>query len=327
MSSFWSFSLRERSASVGPDDVARRIARVQLHLAQINVATLVQPMEHPDIAPFANALDPVNALAESSPGFVWRLQTEEGNATAIRAFPNPLTIPNMSVWESLDALRQFVYRGMHRDFFRRRAEWFEAGSSTAMWWVPTGTLPTLDDAKTRLHFLERFGPSPYAFEMGLQFPTLVVVPRELDHPDVAPLLAQLDHELLAGTPDGGSNFIHIAAEHVAPGNGAFFVAYLDGQPSACGAYRRIDGAPGAAEVKRMWARPDRRGTKLGAAVLATIEQAAVAEGFTELRLETGEHLVEAVGLYRRFGFDACEPWGEYVGVPFSYTMSKSLTAA
>ena len=305
----------------------RRIARVQLHLAQVNIATLIQPIDHPDSAPFADALAPVNALADASPGFVWRLQTEEGNATSIQAFPNPHTIPNLSVWESVDALRQFAYRGMHRDFFRRRAEWFQSGSRTALWWVPAGELPTMDDAKARLHFLDRFGPTPYAFEIGVQLPTLVVVPRELDHSDVAPMLERLDRELLASTPDGGSNFLHIESEHVAPGNGAFFVAYLDGQPSACGAYRRIDGEPGAAEVKRMWAHPDRRGMKLGAAVLATIEQAAAAQGFSELRLETGEHLVEAVGLYRRFGFEACEPWGEYVGVPFSYTMSKPLAPA
>lgn len=300
---------------------------MELHLAQVNVATLRQPMEHPATAPFAEGLDPVNALAESSPGFVWRLQTEEGNATSIRAFPNPLTIPNLSVWESLPQLRDFVYRGVHRDFFRQRADWFEAGSVTAMWWIPAGTLPTLDDAKSRLTFIDRFGPSPWAFEMGQQFPTLVVVARELDHPDVAAMIGRLNSELKARTPQGGSNFFHLAAEHVEPGNGAFYVAYLDGSPAACGAYRRIDEAPGAAEVKRMWAHPDHRGNKLGAAVLATIEAAAVAEGYRELRLETGEYLTEAVGLYRRFGFDACDSWGEYAGVPLSYTMSKPLTPA
>ncbi|MDO8362120.1 MAG: GNAT family N-acetyltransferase [Actinomycetota bacterium] len=295
-----------------------------LHLAQLNIATLRQPMDHADTAAFADGLAPVNAGAEASPGFVWRLQTEAGDATSIQVFPNPLTIVNLTMWESLQALRDFAYRGLHRDFFRRRGEWFESGSQAVMWWQPAGTVPTVQQAKARLDFADSFGPSPYAFEMGQQFPPLVVVPCPLDHPHVAPMLQQLDRELLESTPEGGSNFLHIAPEHVAEGNGAFYIAYLDGAPVACGAYRRIEGVPGAAEVKRMWASPAHRGAKLGAAVLATIEAAARADGFTELRLETGEHLTAAVGLYRKVGFDACPPWGEYVGVPHSYTMSKPL---
>jgi len=190
--------------------------------------------------------------------------------------------------------------------------------------VPAGTIPTLAECTARLEFLLRHGPSPYAFETGQKFPTLVVVARPLGHPDVAPMLARLDRELLDSTPEGGSNFITIAPEHVAEGNGAFYVAYLDDEPVACGAYRRIEGEPGAAEVKRMWADPAHRGNKLGAAVLATIETAARADGFTELRLETGEHLTAAIGLYTRFGFAPCENWGEYAGVPLSHCMSKSL---
>lgn len=297
---------------------------MQLHLAQLNVGTLRHPIEHEATRPFTEGLDPVNALADAAPGFVWRLQTEEGNATAIQPFANPLTITNLSVWESMDTFRGFVFRGTHRDFLRRRGEWFEAGSQAVLWWVPAGTVPTLDDALARLRFVQRFGPTAHAFEMGDHFPTLVVVRTPLTDPVVAPMLARLDAELIDGTPEGGSNFLHIAAEHVEEGNGAFFVAHHDGVPRACGAYRRIEGVPGAAEVKRMWADPDVRGAKLGAAVLATIEAAARADGFTELRLETGEHLTTAVGLYRTFGFEQCENWGEYAGVPFSYCMSKRL---
>jgi putative acetyltransferase len=153
-------------------------------------------------------------------------------------------------------------------------------------------------------------------------PTLEILPRPLHHPDVRPLLDRLDRELLAAEPEGGTVFVHIDPTEVDPGNGAFFIAYVDGAPSACGAYRRIDGR--SAEVKRMWADPARRGEGLGAAILATIEEAAAAEGYEELRLETGEHLTAAVGLYRRFGFVPCEPWGEYVDAPFSYCMAKRL---
>ena len=297
---------------------------MQLHLAQLNIGTLRRPLDDAATQPFAEGLDPVNALADAAPGFVWRLQTDEGNATAIQPFENPLTITNMSVWQNLESLREFAFRGTHRDFLRRRGEWFEAGSQSAMWWVPAGTVPTLAEGIARLRFVEQFGPTAYAFELGDHFPTLVVVRTPLTDPVVAPMLARLDAELIDGTPEGGSNFLHIAAEHVEEGSGAFYVAHHDGVPRACGAYRRIEGVPGAAEVKRMWADPEVRGGKLGAAVLATIETAARADGFSELRLETGEHLTPAVGLYRTFGFEECAQWGEYEGVPLSYCMSKRL---
>jgi len=299
---------------------------VQLHLAQLNVATLRQSMDHADTAGFADGLMPVNSLAESTSGFVWRMQTDAGDATSIGIFPNPLTIPNLTVWESLAALRDFVYCSLHRDFSHRRAEWFEVGSLTVMWWIPAGATPTVHDARARLGFIERFGPSPYAFEMGQQFAPLVVVRRDLNHPDVGPMIEQLNRELIDTEPDGGKCFHSLSAAEVQDG-GAFFVAYLDDAPLACGAYRRVDATPGAAEVKRMWAHPDSRGFKLGAAILATIVQAATADGYRELKLETGEHLTAAVGLYRRAGFEQCEPWGEYTDSPLSHCMRMTLDAS
>ena len=280
-------------------------------------------MDHPDTASFVALLDEVNSRAEASPGFVWRHGIDSRDVDGPPVYDDPLVLVNASVWHSLGHLRDFAYKGFHRDVFRRRGEWF-ISSHAVMWWVPAGTIPTLDECKARLDFLLRHGPSPYAFETGQKFPTLAVVARPLNHPDVAPMLARLDRELLDSTPEGGSNFITIAPEHVADGNGAFYVAYLDDAPVACGAYRRIMGVPGAAEVKRMWADPAHRGNKLGAAVLATIEAAARADGFEELRLETGEHLTAAIGLYTRFGFAQCDNWGEYASVPLSYCMSKRL---
>lgn len=272
------------------------------------------------------ALPTVNSLGEAAPGFVWRLQSDGGDATSIQAFPDPLAIVNLTVWESAQALRDFAYRGTHRDFFRRRAEWFVEGSRTALWWVPAGTVPTVEDARSRLEFIQRFGPSPYAFEMGQQFPQLVIVRRDLDHPDVGPMIQQLNRELLDSEPEGGICFHSLDHAEVRDGGG-FFVAYLDGVPSACGAYRRIDGVDGlagTAEVKRMWVHPDARGSKLGAAILATIIGAATADGYTALQLETGEHLPTAVGLYRRVGFQPCPPWGEYVDSPLSYCLRLEL---
>jgi GNAT superfamily N-acetyltransferase len=303
-------------------------SREGLHLAQFNIGTLLQPLDHPGTAGFVGGLEQINALAERSPGFVWRLKDEHGDATSINVYPNPLTIVNLTVWESPEALREFVYRTDHRDFLRRRGEWFVPGSPWAMWWVPAGTIPTLDDAKARLDFLAEFGATPFASRNVNEQPVLALRRHELDDEVVQTMIQRLNVELKAATPEGGSNFWHIDHEHVAEGNGAFYVAWLDGRPSACGAWRRIDdvaGRPDTAEVKRMWVDPEHRGARLGAAVLATLEAAARHHGITELRLETGEYLTSAVSLYRRFGFEPCAPWGEYVDVAHSHTMSKSLT--
>ncbi len=95
------------------------------HLAQINIGRLVAPLDDPKIAEFVAQLDPVNALADSAPGFVWRLQSDSGNATDIPYSDDPLVIVNMSVWESMEALRDFAYRSDHIRVFRDRAKWFE----------------------------------------------------------------------------------------------------------------------------------------------------------------------------------------------------------
>jgi GNAT superfamily N-acetyltransferase len=151
---------------------------------------------------------------------------------------------------------------------------------------------------------------------------LTVETRTLSDPDVQAMLARLDRELLEATPDGGSNFFHIEHDQLQQGDGAFFVAVLDCSAVGCGAYRRIDAH--SAEVKRMWSDPAARGRGVGAAVLTAIIAAATADGFRELRLETGEYLTAAVTLYRKFGFAGCPAWGEYVGVPLSYCMSRPL---
>ncbi len=151
---------------------------------------------------------------------------------------------------------------------------------------------------------------------------LQILRRTLDHPHVRPILDRLDHELITTEPEGGVCHIHIDPTDVEDGNGAFFIAYVDDEPSACGAYRRI--GPTTAEVKRMWVDPERRGLKLGAAILRTIEDVTRAEGYTELKLETGEHLEAAVGLYRSFGFEQCDRWGDYIDSSHSYCMSKTL---
>lgn len=143
------------------------------HLAQVNIGRLWAPIDDPAIGEFKAALDTINALAESSPGFVWRLKDEAGNATSIEVDPgDELVIPNMSVWESVEALSGFVYRSDHTPFLRRRREWFQRFGSTfmALWWVPAGHVPSLAEAKHRLDLLEHHGPTADAFTFRHQFP-------------------------------------------------------------------------------------------------------------------------------------------------------------
>ena len=155
---------------VGPDAIrrpsrgARLYSPVVHHIANVNVSKLRAPLDDPLLADFVAGLPVVNGLADAAPGFVWRLQSESGDATDIRAFPDPDVIVNLTVWESPEALKEFTYRGAHRDVFRRRNEWFhEEGRGLALWWIPAGTLPTVDDARHRLDYLRDHGPSPYAF--------------------------------------------------------------------------------------------------------------------------------------------------------------------
>ena len=142
------------------------------HLAQINIGRLVAPHGDPRVQPFFDALDRVNELAESSPGFVWRLKGEGNNATDIQATADPLLIPNMSVWEDAESLYQFVYRSAHTEVMIRRREFFERfeGAFQALWWVPVGTLPTVNDGLSRLWHIDRFGPTGHAFTFKKRFP-------------------------------------------------------------------------------------------------------------------------------------------------------------
>lgn len=143
------------------------------HLAQINVGRLVAPADDPVVADFMNALAQVNALADASPGFVWRMTDEAGvGATGIRPAPDQQFITNMSVWTDADSLFQFVYRSAHTPFMARRREWFGRfeGAYQALWWVPAGHVPTLEEGLSRLWLLDRYGPCPQAFTFKARFP-------------------------------------------------------------------------------------------------------------------------------------------------------------
>jgi hypothetical protein len=143
-----------------------------VHLAQVNVARLRAPLDSPQLADFVAALEPINALGDRSRGFVWRLQTEDGDATSIRVLDDDSIMVNLTVWESIEALADFAYRGRHREVMRRRREWFEnmAEAYLALWWVPVGHVPTVKEAEERLMHLRRHGPTPFAFTFRAPFP-------------------------------------------------------------------------------------------------------------------------------------------------------------
>jgi hypothetical protein len=145
----------------------------RFHLAQANIGRFRAPLEDPIMEGFRTQLDPINALADGSPGFVWRLQTEDGNATAIRPYADDnLMAINLSVWKSLESLQHFVYQSAHVGTLRARAQWFEPieGPILVRWWIPVGHIPTVAEARERLQYLKDHGPAPHAFTFRTPFP-------------------------------------------------------------------------------------------------------------------------------------------------------------
>ena len=141
-------------------------------LAQINIGRLIAPIDDPQIAEFVANLEPINALADHAPGFVWRLQSSSGNATDIAYNDDPFVIVNMSVWESLEALRNFAYRSDHVRVFRDRAKWFEKMDKPnyCLWWVPAGHQPTVSEGRDRMEHYWKHGSTPYSFWFSQHFP-------------------------------------------------------------------------------------------------------------------------------------------------------------
>jgi Domain of unknown function (DUF3291) len=141
-------------------------------LVELNVGRLRAPLDDPLVADFVDNLERINGLGDASPGFVWRLQTEDGDATAVRAFDDETVIINLTVWASIEALADFVYRSGHVEFLRRKREWFEAlgEAHLVMWWVPAGHRPAVAEAVERLEHLRAHGPSERGFTFRRPYP-------------------------------------------------------------------------------------------------------------------------------------------------------------
>lgn len=144
------------------------------HLAQVNTATLRAPLDDPSMADFVAQIEAINAVADADPGFVWRLRSAGANdATSIRAFDDERILITLTVWKSLEALSTYVYKGSHGTIMRDRRRWFESSQQPilALWWIPAGHTPTVEEAKQRLNHLRQHGPTPYAFSFGKAFPS------------------------------------------------------------------------------------------------------------------------------------------------------------
>jgi GNAT superfamily N-acetyltransferase len=317
-----------------PDAAPPPSPPARAHLAQVNIARMRAPLDSAEMAGFVARIAEVNALADGSPGFVWRLATGEGNSTYLRPYDDDRILFNMSVWASIEALRAFVYKSSHTEVMRRRSEWFEKldGAYVALWWVPAGHVPFVEEAKARLEHLDRHGATPTAFTFKTIFPPPGTGPgravdveirrEELTSPLVRALIADLDAEIRARYPEDGASFLRLEPEEVAPGRGAFVGARAAGRLVGCGAVRRLDAA--TAEVKRMFVKAEARGQGIGRLILAALEGEALALGVRRLVLETGDRQPEALALYERAGFARIPAFGEYVGAPLSVCMGKEL---
>lgn len=148
-----------------------------MHLAQINIGRLVAPIDDPRLEGFVSQLDPVNKLAEESPGFVWRLQSESGNATDVPYNDDPTLLVNMSVWESIETLKAYVYQSRHLGVFKDRHKWFQKMDVPhyCLWWVPEGHIPTVAEGRERMEYYQKHGSTAEAFWFSEPYPAPVEV--------------------------------------------------------------------------------------------------------------------------------------------------------
>ena len=142
------------------------------HIAQVNVAQAKADMESELMRGFVSRLDEINALADRADGFIWRLQEDSGSATAIRVFDDPLLLINMSVLADLEALKHYVYKSLHVELIKDREAWFNkmGESHQVLWWIPAGHIPSTEEARKKLEFIRKHGPSAQAFTFAKPYP-------------------------------------------------------------------------------------------------------------------------------------------------------------
>jgi hypothetical protein len=143
------------------------------HIAQVNIAQAKADMASDLMQGFVSRLDEINTLADCADGFIWRLKEDSGSATAIRVFDDPLLLINMSVWANLDALKHYVYKSLHVELIKDRDAWFNklGQSHQALWWIPVGHIPNVEEAQKKLEYIRKHGPSAEAFTFAKPYST------------------------------------------------------------------------------------------------------------------------------------------------------------
>jgi Domain of unknown function (DUF3291) len=141
------------------------------HIAQLNIAKMLAPSDSEVMAGFMARLDEINALADTAEGFVWRLQSEDGDATSIRAFDDDMLLVNMSVWENIEALHDYSYKTVHAELIKQRRDWVSKMEKPhlVLWWVAAGHIPSVEEAKEKLAHINEHGASPLAFSFSKRF--------------------------------------------------------------------------------------------------------------------------------------------------------------
>lgn len=141
------------------------------HIAQANIARMRASQDDPLMTGFVERIEPLNALADSAPGFVWRFKEEDGDVTAAEVFGDDRILFNLSVWKSIEALEAYVYQSGHVSAVQKRARWFERWSKPplVLWWIDSGHIPNVMEARQRFERLWRDGPSRQAFTFRTRF--------------------------------------------------------------------------------------------------------------------------------------------------------------
>jgi putative acetyltransferase len=193
------------------------------------------------------------------------------------------------------------------------------------WWIADRHEPSIEEGCDHLEFLHQHGNCPYAFKPAEPQRRLSIERVWLDNVDVNVLISNLNSDLYSRYPEPGALVFSLEGADIVDGVGTLLMAELDGEPVGCGAFRMIDDVPGSAEIKRLYVTLAGRGKKIGSALLAELERAAAAFGVRRFALETGPRQPEAIGMFEKAGYVACEPWGQFVGKDFSICMEKLLT--
>ncbi len=326
-------------------------------LAQLNIASMREPMESPGMADFVANLDRINALADDAPGFIWRLQTDTGDATEQRPMGADMLV-NMSVWRDIESLSNYVYKSAHVEIMRRRKEWFARmhEAFVVLWWLPKGHRPSIAEASAKLALLRTSGPTAAAFTFRHAFPppdataepagqsSAVRLATHADLPQLRALMNESIRELVGAVLDEAgtqASFEFMGLDTQLIDDGTYFLVELDGQIAGCGGWSRratlfggdhtagrdarlLDPRTDPARVRAMYTHPQFARRGVGRTVLAQCEAAAAREGFSKLELMA---TVAGEPLYRAGGFEVLErvlvPTSTGVQVPCA-RMGKTL---